>query len=277
MKRSDGSILGVGGLRLAYRTWEPPTSRATIVVVHGLGEHSGRYAEFAERMAGYGMSTFAMDLRGHGLSDGRRGHVPSFDVFLQELDRFRREVEGLADFHVPMFLLGHSLGGLVALRYQEEYNTRFEGAIIISPWLATAMSVPRWKANAAQALSKLLPALPFNAGIRPEHVSRDPLIVEAYRADPLVHDRVTPRFFSEVSAAMGLALQRSERIQEPLLFMAAGDDRLVDTDRSLRFARSLTAPDLTVKVYPGHYHELLNELDRASIHREIRDWIAARV
>ena len=277
MKRSDGSILGVGGLRLAYRTWEPPTSRATIVVVHGLGEHSGRYTEFAERMAGYGMSTFAMDLRGHGLSDGRRGHVPSFDVFLQELDRFRREVEGLADFHVPMFLLGHSLGGLVALRYQEEYNTRFEGAIIISPWLATAMSVPRWKANAAQALSKLLPALPFNAGIRPEHVSRDPGIVEAYRADPLVHDRVTPRFFSEVSAAMGLALQRSDRIQEPLLFMAAGDDRLVDTERSLRFARSLTAPDLTVKVYPGHYHELLNELDRASIHREIRDWIAARV
>lgn len=277
MKRSDGSILGVGGLRLAYRTWEAPKSRATIVVVHGLGEHSGRYTEFAARMAGYGISTFAMDLRGHGLSDGRRGHVPSFDVFLQELDRFRREVEGLADFHVPMFLLGHSLGGLIALRYQEEYNTRFEGAIIISPWLATAMTVPRWKANAAQALSKLLPALPFNAGIRPENVSRDPDIVEAYRADPLVHDRVTPRFFSEVSAAMGLALQRSDRIQEPLLFMAAGDDRLVDTERSLRFARSLTAPDLTVKVYPGHYHELLNELDRASIHREIRDWIAARV
>jgi alpha-beta hydrolase superfamily lysophospholipase len=262
---------------LAYRTWEPPKSRAAIVVVHGLGEHSGRYAEFGERMAGYGISTFAMDLRGHGLSDGRRGHVPSFDAFLQELDRFRREVEGLADFRVPMFLLGHSLGGLIALRYQEEYNTRFEGAIIISPWLATAMTVSRWKANAAHALAKLLPSLPFRANIRPEHVSRDPDIVQAYRADPLVHDRVTPRFFSEVSAAMGLALQRSDRIQEPLLFMAAGDDRLVDTERSLRFARSITAPDLTVKVYPGHYHELLNELDRAAIHREIRDWIAARI
>lgn len=276
VRRSDGSITGVRGLRLAYRTWEPPKSRAAIVVVHGLGEHSGRYAEFGERMAGYGISTFAMDLRGHGLSDGRRGHVPTFDVFLQELDRFRREVEGLADFRVPMFLLGHSLGGLIALRYQEEYNTRFEGAIIISPWLATAMTVPRWKANAAHALSKLLPALPFRANIRPEHVSRDSDVVEAYRADPLVHDTVTPRFFSEVSAAMGLALQRSDRIQEPLLFMVAGDDRLVATERSLRFARSISAADLTVKVYPGHYHELLNELDRASVHREIRDWIAAR-
>ena len=258
MRRSDGSIIGVRGLRLAYRTWEAPKSRAAIVVVHGLGEHSGRYAEFGERLAGSGVSTFAMDLRGHGLSEGRRGHVPSFDVFLQELDRFRREVEGLADFRVPLFLLGHSLGGLIALRYQEEYNTRFEGAIIVSPWLATAMTVPRWKANAAHAMSKLLPAMPFKANIKPEYVSRDTDVVEAYRADPLVHDTVTPRFFSEVSAAMGLALQRSDRIQEPLLFMAAGDDRLVDTERSLRFARSLTGPDTTVKVYPGHYHALLN-------------------
>jgi len=276
-RRSDGTIIGVKGLRLAYRVWETPNARAAIVVVHGLGEHSGRYGEFAERMAAYGIATYAMDLRGHGLSEGRRGHVPSFDVYLQELDRFRREVEGLADFRVPLFLLGHSLGGLIALRYQEEYNTRFEGAIISTPWLATAMTIPRWKANAAHALSKLLPALPMHAGIKPEHLSRDTDIVEAYRADPLVHDTVTPRLFTEVSAAMGLAFQRTDRIQEPLLLLLAGDDRLVDTERALRFARSLHIPDFTLRVYPGHFHELLNELDRATIHREIRDWIAARV
>lgn len=276
VKQSDGTLTGVNGLRLSYRAWEAPAARAAIVVVHGLGEHSGRYAEFGDRMAGYGISVFAMDLRGHGLSEGRRGHVATFDVFLQELDRFRREVEGLADFRVPLFLLGHSLGGLIALRYQEEYSTRFEGAIIISPWLATAMTVPRWKANAAHALSKLLPSLPMHANIKPEHVSRDTDIVDAYRADPLVHDIVTPRFFSEVSTAMGVALQRSDRIREPLLFMAAGDDRLVDTERSIRFARALTVQDLTVKVYAGHYHELLNELDRATVHREIRDWIVTR-
>lgn len=277
IRRSDGTIIGVKGLRLAYRAWDTKDARAAIVIVHGFGEHSARYTEFAERMGNYGVSTYAMDLRGHGLSEGRRGHVPSFDIYLQELDRFRREVEGLADFRVPLFLLGHSLGGLIALRYQEEYNTRFEGAIICSPWLATAMTVPRWKANAAQALSRVLPALPFHAGIRAAHLTRDNDIAEAYRSDPLVHDIVTPRFFSEVSTAMGLALQRSDRIQEPILLLVAGDDRLVDTERSLRFARSLTAPDLTLRVYPGHYHELLNELDRATIHREIRDWIAARV
>jgi lysophospholipase len=276
VKQSDGTLPGVNGLRLAYRTWESANARAALVVVHGLGEHSGRYAEFGDRMAGSGISTYAMDLRGHGLSEGRRGHIATFDVFLQELDRFRREVEGLVDSRMPIFLLGHSLGGLIALRYQEEYNTRFDGAIIVSPWLATAMTVPRWKANAAHALSKLLPALPIHANIDPALLSRDTDIGDAYRADPLVHDIVTPRFFSEVSNAMGLALQRSERIHNPLLFMAAGDDRLVDTERSIRFARSLTAPDVTVKVYAGHYHELLNELDRAAIHREVRDWIVAR-
>jgi lysophospholipase len=276
IRRSDGTIVGVRGTRLAYRMWEAPNARAALVVVHGLGEHAGRYAEFGERMAGYGISTFAMDLRGHGLSEGRRGHVTSFDIFLQELDRFRREVEGLADFRVPLFLLGHSFGGLIALRYQEEYNTRFEGAIISAPWLATAVHVPRWKANAAQFLSKLLPALPFRAGIRSEDLTHDSAIVEAHRADPLVHDRITPRLFAETSTAMGLALQRSDRIQEPLLFMVAGADRLVDTERSLTFARSITASDVTVRVYPGYFHEILNEVDRATIHREIRDWIAAR-
>lgn len=277
IRRSVGTIVGVRGSRLSYRTWEAANARAALVIVHGLGEHSGRYAEFGERMAGYGISTFAMDVRGHGLSEGRRGHVSSFDVFLQELDRFRREVEGLADFRIPLFLLGHSFGGLIALRYQEEYNTRFDGAIISAPWLATAVHVPRWKVNAAQSLSRLLPALPFRAGIRAEHLSHDPDIVEAYRADPLVHDRITPRLFTELSTAMGLALQRSDRIQEPLLFMVAGDDRLVDTERSLTFARSITAADITIRVYPGYYHEILNEVDRAVIHREIRDWIAARV
>jgi alpha-beta hydrolase superfamily lysophospholipase len=275
-RRSDGTIVGVKGRRLAYRTWEAANARAALVVVHGLGEHSGRYAEFGERMAGYGVSTFAMDLRGHGLSEGRRGHVASFDIFLQELDRFRREVEGLADFRIPLFLLGHSFGGLIALRYQEEYNTRFEGAILSAPWLATAPTVRRWKANAAQFLSKLLPSMPFRAGIRSEDLTHDADVVASRDADPLVHDRITPRLFSETSTAMGLALQRSDRIHEPLLFLLAGDDRLVDTERSLTVARAIPAPDVTVRVFPGYFHEVLNEVGRTTIHREIRDWIAAR-
>ena len=277
MRHSDGFITGVGGLRLAYRTWEATRARAALVVVHGLGEHAGRYSEFATRMAEYGISTFAMDLRGHGLSEGRRGHAPSFDVYLQELDRFRREVEGLADYRLPLFLLGHSMGGLIALRYQEEYNTRFQAAIICSPWLATGMPVPRWKATLANMLARALPTMPMHTRLDTTLLTRDTDIVEQYRDDPLVHDYITPRLFTEISTAMGLALQRSDRLQEPLLILVPTGDRLVVADRTLNFARSITSTDVTVKTYPGHYHELLNELDRFAIYRQIRDWIAARL
>jgi alpha-beta hydrolase superfamily lysophospholipase len=277
LRRGEGSIRGVRGVNLAYRTWEKPNARAALMVVHGLGEHAGRYAEFGERMASFGISTFAMDLRGHGLSDGRRGHVSRFDVHLQEIDRFRREVEGLADLRVPLFLFGQSMGGLIALRYLEEYEGRFRGAIIASPWLATAMPVPRWKVAAASLLNRLLPALPLRHGIEPDHLTHDTEVVERYRGDPLVHGYITPRTFAEASAAMGLVLQRSDRISEPLLFLLGGDDRIVDTGRSLHFARAITGRDVTVKVCAGQYHEVHNEIDRPAIHREIREWIMARV
>lgn len=277
LRRGEGSLLGVQRVRLAYRTWEKPGARAALAVIHGLGEHSGRYEDFGARMAALGISTYALDLRGHGNSDGRRGHVPSFDVYLQEVDRFRREVEGLAAFRVPLFLLGQSMGGLIALRYQEEYPGRFRGAILCSPWLATAMPVPRWKIMASGLLNRVAPAMPFSHGLRPEHLSRDADAVEAYRTDPLVHGTITPRTFAEASTAMGLALQRSDRIADPLLFLLGGDDRIVDTNRTVRFARSLAAPDVTVRVFPGQYHELLNELERLQTYGHIRDWVMARV
>jgi lysophospholipase len=276
-RRSEGSVAGVDGLRLAYRAWEAVSPRAGIVVVHGLGEHSGRYEHFAETMASFAISTYALDQRGHGLSDGRRGHVPSFDVFLREIDRFRREVEGLAEYRLPLFLLGQSMGGLIALRYVEEHESRFRGAVLCSPWLATSMPVARRKIMAANALKRVLPALPFRSNMNAEHFSHDPDVVQAYRADPLVHDRITPRLFVEVSAAMGVVLQRSDRIREPLLFLLGGDDRLVDTDRTVRFAQSMTGADVTVRVFPGLYHELLQEVERSRIFREIGDWIRTRL
>jgi lysophospholipase len=276
-RRSHGSITGVGHLRLAFRAHEAERPRAGLIVVHGLGDHAGRYDDFAGRMAGYGFSTYAMDLRGHGLSEGRRGHVPAFDVFLQEVDRFRREVEGLAGNALPLFLLGQSMGGLIALRYMEEYAGACRGAVICSPWLATAMEVPRWKSLLAPLMAKLAPALPMGHGLNPDHLSRDPAVAAAYRNDPLTQPSITPRTFAEVSHAMGQALQRSDRIRSPLLFLMGDADRIVDTDRALRFARSLTTADVTVRVRPGAYHELLHETDRELVYREIREWLMARV
>ena len=276
-RSADGTIEGVGRIRLHYRTWEAPSARAGIIIVHGLGEHSGRYEEFARRMVSWGFSCYALDLRGHGLSEGRRGHTPHFDTFLQDLDRFRREVQGLADVRLPLFLLGHSMGGLICLRYQAEYNTAFRGAVIVSPWVATAKSVPRWKVATARTFSRLLPAVPFANRINPALLSHDPDVVAAYAADPLVHDRITPRLFTEASHAMGLVFQRADRFDDPILFLLAGDDRVVDSRRTLVLARGIPSGEVTIKTYPGMYHEVLNERDRTLVHRDIRNWIAARI
>ncbi len=276
-RRSDGAFEGVGRVRLRYRALEVQQPRAALLVVHGLGEHSGRYEQFAAAMTASAVSTYMLDQRGHGLSEGRRGHVTRFHVLLQDLDRFVREVSGLLAARLPMFLLGHSMGGLVALRYLEEYDVRLHGAIILAPWLGTSAPVPRWKTTLAGVLTRLLPAVPIRNGIDPDALSRDPAIVRAYRDDPLVHDRITPRLFTEASQAMGAVQRRGDRIRTPLLIMVPEADRVVDAQRTLALARSLPVSDVTIRACPGHSHELLNEPDRATTIRELRDWLSARL
>lgn len=273
LQMHHGYLEGVGRLRIHYRTWEVPRPVAGIIIVHGIGEHVGRYEEFAGAMADYRISSFGLDLRGHGMSEGRRGHIGSFNVLLQDLDRFRREVQGLVDMSCPLFILGHSMGGLIVTRYLEEYDAGLTGGIIMSPWLATAMETPRWKVTLATTLSRFLPAFPVRTGLATDLLSHDPGEVARYREDALVHDRITPRFFTEVSIAMGLALQRSERLHVPLLFLLAGADGLVDTAKAVGFARSLQAVDVTLRVIPDAFHELLHEPERAARYAEIREWI----
>jgi lysophospholipase len=276
VNESDGKFEGVGDLHLYYRAWETSRALAGLIVVHGLSDHSGRYTTFGHRMASFGINVYSFDLRGHGASEGRRGHSERFDFFLQDLDRFRWEVECLTGGNLPLFLLGHSMGGLIALRYIEEYDVALKGAVITSPWLATGPSIPRWKILGAGVLNKLLPSLPIDAGIDPEYISHDPLIVAQYREDPAVHRKITPRLFMEASAAMGLVLSRSDRIRVPLLFLLAGDDQIVDTRKSEAFAGSLATSDVTIHVLANYYHEVLNDFDRAQAYKEIRAWIGGR-
>lgn len=273
LQENHGYMEGVRRIRLHYRTWELPEAVAGLLVVHGLFEHGRRYEHLAETMGAYGFSTFVLDLRGHGASEGRRGHVRSFAVFLQDLDRFRREVQGLVPVDLPLFLVGHSLGGLISLRYLEEYDVPFRGAVISSPWLGTAAPVPRWQVLAANVLNRVLPAFPFPFQLDPDELTHDEARAADYRDDPLIHSTITPRLFTETSSAIDQAHRRGDRIQVPVLFLLAGDDRLVDTPRSLAFARSLPAPDVTIDVLEGQYHEVLQERERSATVAVIRDWL----
>src|SRR5687768_1876006 len=188
---SDGTFDGVGGLHLYYRAWEAAAPVAGLMVVHGLSDHSGRFEQFGRRMAANSINVYAQDLRGHGASEGRRGHSDRFDYFLQDVERFRREVECITR-ELPLFILGHSMGGLITLRYIEEFDAPLRSAILTSPWLATGPSIPRWKILGAGVLNKFLPSLPIDAGIDADYLSHEPEIVTQYREDPLVHGKITP-------------------------------------------------------------------------------------
>lgn len=277
MQECHGYLEGVGRLRLHYRAWEASAPRSALLVVHGHAEHCGRYERFGQDLAAAGHSVYALDLRGHGDSDGRRGHVRRFDQLLQDVDRFRREVQGMVRPDMPTFLIGHSLGGLVSLRYLEEYNPPFRGAVLSAPWLSTALPIPFWKVGLAQVLTRVAPSLPLRANVPPEFLSHDPAVVEAYRSDPLVHDRITPRMFTEISSAMGLVFQRADRIGVPLLFLLPGADRITDTQRTRALARSIQQIPVTVRLFPDAYHELFNEVDRSLVLSELRAWLAARL
>jgi acylglycerol lipase len=270
-----GEFTGADGTHRVWRAWDAPSPRAALVLIHGLSEHSGRYDEFARRAAAAGIATFALDLAGHGLSGGRRGHVSSLNVHLRDVAALR----GIATAALPdrpLFVLGQSMGGLLALRYVLDHGTGVGGAVICSPWLGTVAAVPRWKLMLAPLLSRLLPAAPFSHGLDPNHLSRDPGAVAAYRTDPLVQGKITPRAFTEIRDAVSRVEASPADFRIPLLFLMGGADRIVDTDRTRRLAEAIPGADVTTVIRPGGYHELLHEPDRDDTADAIIAWITAR-
>ena len=258
------------GARLALRRESAARPRGALILLHGFGDHSGRYGEAAAWFAARGVSVYALDQRGHGRSPGKRGHMSRFAQFVSDVVGLRKLVAG--EVAAPQLLLGHSFGGLVALRYLETGPEGLAGAIISSPFLAVAMRVPSWKALLARALVGVAPALPVATGLDLAHLSTDPAVGQAAKSDPLYHRVMTPRAYHEVVEAQRLVFAEGDRIGVPLLLVLAGDDRIVSRPATEAFARSLTG-EVTVKLYDGFFHELLNEPQRARVYRDIEPWL----
>lgn len=267
------SLPAPDGLALLYRAWEVDEPRGVVQIVHGLGEHGGRYAPFAELLTGRGLSCYAADLRGHGVSGGRRGHVARFAEYLDDVERLAAELPT----GVPTFLFGHSLGGLIALRTVERRGADgFAGLILSAPSLGLAGPARPWRDRAAAVLSRVAPTLDQPNGIDPDDLSHDPDAVAAYRNDPLVHDRITPRLFDEMRRAMRTAAEEAHRVSVPVLLVAPGQDRIVATPTALAVAERF-AGEVTVRAYPELYHEALNEAQGAAVADDIAGWIEARL
>ena len=261
---ADGARLALRRSRAAGR------ARGALILLHGFGDHSGRYAEAAAWFAERGVSVWALDQRGHGRSPGRRGHFSRFAQCVSDVAALRKLVGG--EEVAPQLLLGHSFGGTVVLRYLETAPEGLAGAIVSSPFLAVAMAVPLWKRALARLLLDLQPALPVPTGLDVAHLSTDPAVGQAALSDPLYHRVMTPRVYHEVLQAQRAVLAEGDRIGVPLLALLAGDDRIVSRAVSEGFARALRA-DVSVMVYQGFFHEILNEPQRARVYRDVELWL----
>lgn len=274
MKAVAERITTSDGLELRLRAWLPAEPEALLLVIHGLGEHSGRYSTFGRHFAELGYGVYAVDLRGHGESPGLRVHVDSFDDYHRDVaclhGEARRRHGGLL-----LVLVGHSMGGLITLRHVLHTPTDLAGAVVSSPALAAHPSIvpSRPLRLLAGILRHLAPRVCFPSGIDPKGISRDPRVVEAYRNDPLVSGKVSARWYGSVLDAQADVLARSRSLARPLLLMQSAGDLLVDPEATRRWAAS-ASKEVEFVLWDGLYHEMLNEPEKLEVFARIESWLA---
>ena len=267
---TSGTVESADGTRLAYRAWPKPGSIA-LAVVHGLGEHAGRYARFAEGMARHGMGTYALDLRGHGISPGQRGHVDSWSQWTDDVAAFVSHVESIAAAEVVP--VGHSFGGVTLLSTvlagKLPETRRF---VVSSPALKLKLAVPGWKLTFGPIASKVVPRLALANEVDPKSVSRIPEVVDAYRNDPLVHNKISTRLGAEWQDATRVVMSRAGEIRIPFLILAGTADALIDPAGS-RELHEQTKSTSDLRMLEGRFHEPFNDIGSGEVFQLIADWL----
>lgn len=271
----QGRLPGVGGVELFWQGWLPAGEPAGVLLLsHGIGEHSGRYATVVDTLLPDGWAVYGLDHRGHGRSGGTRVHVRRYDDLLDDLETFRREVAGRHS-GLPVFLLGHSLGGQIALAYALRHQDRLAGLALSAPALASD-TIPAALVPVLGVVARVLPTL-RPVGIDTSAISSDPAVVADYHADPLVHHgKPTLALGAAVYAQMDELPPRAAELRLPLLIQHGTDDRLTDPAGTRRLDESSGSPDTTVRWYPGLWHEIFHEPGRDAPLADLRTWLAER-
>jgi alpha-beta hydrolase superfamily lysophospholipase len=267
------NFTGAGGLSLFRQEWLPDGEpRAVVVIAHGAGEHSGRYGHVAARLTAEGYAVHALDHRGHGRSDGPRALIDRMDNAVADLDTL---VTTVSDGE-QVFLLGHSMGGAIALEYAIAHQERLKGLALSGPLAALEAASPAER-FAAKLLSAVVPRLGLIA-VDASLVSRDPAVVEAYKTDPLVHHGKLPaRTIAELASAVESFPDSVGAIIVPTLIMYGTADQLVPPKASVMLEERIGASELTVKPYQGLYHEIFNEPEQQQVLDDLAGWLNARV
>ena len=250
--------------------------KAVICIVHGHGEHIERYEHVAHALNQAGYSVIGYDHRGHGQSEGPRGHIPSYDLLLDDLSRFRKEVN---DYYpdLPHFIWGHSMGGNVVLNYILRHNPPTKGVIATGPWLKLAFEPPAIQLFLGKMMDKIKPDFTQETNLDTAALARDPDVVRAYEEDSLVHGKASARLIVEMLANGDYALEHASELKAPTLLMHGGADRVTSAEASKTFAANAPADKLTLKIWDGFYHELHNEPEKDEVFKTIIEWMDARL
>jgi acylglycerol lipase len=274
MQHKQDQISASDNVQLFWRAWEPDVpARATVCLVHGLGEHSDRYEHVAATFTAAGLAFHAIDLRGHGHSEGPRGHTPSLTQWLDDIDLLISQ----ANPDKTRILYGHSLGGALALNYGLHRPEKLSGVLVTGPSLRISAEVPPVKAFMGKVMASILPTFSQHSGLIAADLSHDPLVVQAYVDDPLVHDWVSSRMFVDMIAAGEEALERAADFRLPVFLIHGEFDRLCDRTATEAFYATVGSADKTLHIWPALFHEVHNEPEKDQVLREMVEWVLAHI
>jgi alpha-beta hydrolase superfamily lysophospholipase len=277
-RHEEGFFTAKDNLRLYWESDAPVAEpKAVVGVIHGFADHLGRYRLTRAALVEAGLAVDAFDFRGHGRSEGQRGHVDSFGQYVDELERFFERMKDGAPKR-PAFILAHSMGALIALSFLlERKPAGLAGLVCSSPFLGFAFDPPLVKVAAAKLLDRVLPALTMGNGLKVEELSRDPQWQASTAQDPLYHHVVSSRWFNEATKTQGQVLALGRRVELPLLVLTGSEDKIASVKTTRGFLETIGSKDKQYKEYPGMRHEVLNELGKEEVVGEIVRWISSHL
>ena len=275
MAETTKNLTAKDGIELFIRENIPPQYKGMICIVHGFGEHSGRYAHVADFFNKNGYAVLAMDNRGHGKSGGKRGHTPSFESYLDDIDMFLNYAKTKNE-SVPLFLYGHSMGGNLILNYVIQRQPKIlRGLIATSPWIRLAFEPKPILITMGKLMRSIFPTFTQDSGLDVNGISRDKAVVDAYINDPLVHSKIT------ASAGMGMTDSAAflntykGQMSIPTLIVHGTNDKLISQAASEEFANRVT--NIDYKKWVGLYHETHNEPEKMDVLQDILQWVNAKI
>jgi alpha-beta hydrolase superfamily lysophospholipase len=274
-QHEEGFLNSADHLRLFWQRYSPAGARATVLVLHGGGDHSGRYPSLTSALVQARFQVALLDLRGHGQSDGRRWHVDTFQDNLADLDAFVAKLSQDGPAGDRLLVVAHSHGALVAAYWGMTRGRHLSGFVLSSPYFRLALRPPPLKVLAAKLVGRVVPWLPVDAGLDVRDLTSDEELQRWTERDPLYGRKTTPRWFEEARRAQLEVLRRAGEFRAPLLVLAGGADRIADVAAARAFVDAAGSKDKRIVVYEGFRHEIFNETRRAEPLAEAVAWLVA--